>query len=52
MVAAKTRYEPQAMWGTKSRISTRKLRRETRKLMMPTRNSTRRYLGEWDGLWK
>src|SRR5690349_22490291 len=52
MVAARTTYEPQAMWGTKSRTSTRKLKRQTRKVTMPTMNSTSRYLAEWDGLWK
>jgi len=52
MVAARTTYEPQAMWGTKSRTSMRKLRRQTRKLRMPTMKSTSRYLAEWDGLWK
>jgi hypothetical protein len=52
MVAARTTYEPQARWGTNSRTSMRKLKRQMRKLRMPTMNSTNRYLAEWDGLRK
>jgi hypothetical protein len=46
MVAARTTYEPQAMWGTKSKTSTKKLKRQTRKSMMPMMNKIKRYLAE------
>lgn len=52
IVAARTRYEPQAMWGTKSKTSTRKASRQIKKLRRPTIKTMRRYLAECDGEWK
>ena len=49
MVAAKTRYEPQAMWGTKSKTSIRKERRHVRKVIMPKMKTISRYREECEG---
>jgi hypothetical protein len=46
MVAARTRYEPKAMCGTKSSTSMRKERRQTIKSMMLRMNTRSRYLEE------
>lgn len=52
IVAARTRYEPHAMCGTKSRTSIRNARRETINVKILSMNIPRRYRGEWDGEWK
>ena len=52
IVAARTRYEPHAICGTKSRTSIRKARRETIKVRMLSMNMASKYRGEWEGEWK
>jgi hypothetical protein len=52
IVAARTRYEPHAICGTKSRTSIRKAKRDTIKVRMLSMNIASRYRGEWEGEWK
>jgi hypothetical protein len=52
MVAASTIHPPQATWGTKSRISTRKARSDTRSVGKVKISSASKYRGEWAGEWK
>jgi hypothetical protein len=52
MVAARTMYDPQAIWGTKRRTSTRKANRQARNAKMLTMKRNRRYLTECEGEWK
>jgi hypothetical protein len=49
MVAARTRYEPKAICGTKSNTSIRKESRQTIKSMILRMNTRSRYLEEWEG---
>lgn len=46
IVAARTIHPPHCMCGTKSRMSTRKARRETRRVGNERINNARRYRGE------
>jgi hypothetical protein len=49
MVAARTRYEPQAICGTKSKTSMRKDRSACRRVKMLRINMPNRYRGECEG---
>lgn len=52
MVAARTIQPPHCKCGTKRRTSTKKARRETRRVGSRRIRTPRRYRGEWEGEWK
>jgi hypothetical protein len=52
IVAAKTIYDPNAMWGINKRTSTRKASRARINVRMLRMKSPSRYRGEWEGEWK
>jgi len=51
-VAARTRYDPHAMCGTKRRTSIRKESSARIKVSMLRIKTPRRYRGEWEGAWR
>lgn len=52
IVAARTIHPPHCIWGTNSRMSTRKARRATSRVGKVNIKRASRYLGEWAGEWK
>jgi hypothetical protein len=49
-VAAMTKYDPHAKCGINRRTSTKRAKRQTKKVMTVKMKKKRRYLEEWPGL--